>query len=304
MILTCPSCTMRYIVSEGAIGPHGRTVRCAHCSHQWFEQAEEGLDEALFDQDDTGDSSSFMDFREAPLPDDAETAQDDTDFQSILRKEIEESPIPEGVRPAHEEYDPVLAQLGPQKEVKVPSGAKFSGFLTAALIWVFVLAGLVFAHPHISRAFPASNMIYSLIGLKPVMPGEGLALDGLRAQIADGKISLQGSVINLRDTDLNVPSIMATIVDQDEKPIEQLLIAPPVANIKAEGQASFDAIYPKVPDGASNVTFAFSFLKAGPPMPGQGDAPPLEKVGDTNHHDETDHPVAPPAAVEHQKDTH
>ena len=100
-------------------------------------------------------------------------------------------------------------------------------------------------------------------------------------QIADGKISLQGSVINLRDTDIKVPSIMATIVDQDEKPIEQLLIAPPVANIKAEGQASFDAIYPNVPDGASNVTFAFSFLSAGPPIPQKEETAPPEKVGET-----------------------
>ena len=285
MILTCPSCTMRYIVSEGAIGTSGRTVRCAHCSHQWFEQAEEGLDEALFNQEDTTAGSIFDDSRdrygEADFPDDHEPSADDNDFQAILRKEIEAAPIPEGVKPAHEEYDPVLAQLGPQKEIKVPSGAKFSGFLTAALIWVFVLAGLLFAHPYISRAFPASNMIYSLIGLKPVMPGEGLALDGLRAQIADGKISLQGSVINLRDTDIKVPSIMATIVDQDEKPIEQLLIAPPVANIKAEGQASFDAIYPNVPDGASNVTFAFSFLSAGPPIPQKEETAPPEKVGET-----------------------
>ena len=291
MILTCPSCTMRYIVSEGAIGPNGRTVRCAHCGNQWFEQAEEGLDEALFSQDESEGVSLYaarddVDFDEKPLPDADEPESDEIDFQSILQKEIESAPIPEGVKPVQEEYDPVLAQLGPQKEVKVPSGAKFSGFLTAALIWVFVLAGLLFAQPHISRLFPPSNMLYSLIGMKPAMPGEGLALDGLRAQITDGKISLQGSVINLRDKDIRVPSIMATIVDQDEKPIEQLLIAPPVANIKAEGQASFDAVYPTVPDGASNVTFAFSFLKAGPPMAEPEKTVLPEKVGETHEQPE------------------
>jgi predicted Zn finger-like uncharacterized protein len=278
---------MRYIVSEGAIGPNGRTVRCAHCGNQWFEQAEEGLDEALFSHDEREGVSLYAardldDFDDKPLSYAEETTFPDMDFQSILQKEIESAPIPDGVKPIHEEYDPVLAQLGPQKEVKLPSGAKFSGFLTAALIWVFILGGLLFAQPHISRLFPASNMIYSLIGLKPVMPGEGLALDGLRAEIADGKISLQGSVINLRDTDLKVPSIMATIVDQDEKPIEQLLIAPPVAQIKAEGQASFDAIYPNVPDGASNVTFAFSFMDAGHAMPEKEEAPAPEVVGETH----------------------
>lgn len=263
---------MRYIVSEGAIGPNGRTVRCANCAHQWFESGEEGLDEALFDEDSTL-SSSHTESRGRFEDDEPERVEIDMvsdpepDFEAILRKEMEESPIPEGVRPIIEEDDLVLAQLGPQKkaEPNLPSGAKLGGFMTAALVWIFILAGLLFAHPYISKTFPASNMIYGLVGMKPVMPGAGLALDGLHAAIADGKIALKGNVINLRETDTRVPAVMATIVDADEKPIDQILIAPPVARLKPEGQASFDVTYPKIPDGATNVTFAFSFIKAEPP---------------------------------------
>lgn len=271
MILTCPACTMRYLVSEGSVGPAGRRVRCASCGHQWFQEGETGLDATLFEEDE-GDLS----FVETQEPGHLETSE--TDFESILRKEMEHTPIPEGVRPVHDDSDIQAAvSKAPKKKISVPGGDRASGFIVAAAIWILAIVAFLLMQPQISRAWPPSNMIYNLVGMKPVMPGEGLALDALEAQLASGEILMRGTILNLRENDMRVPAIMVSIVDKDEKILDRVLIPPPVATLKGEGQAGFDAVYPKMPEGAANVKFAFSFLKAKPSEPSVKEKP-TEKV--------------------------
>ncbi len=43
MILTCPSCSTRYLIDPSALGEIGRVVRCARCAHSWMETPPEDM---------------------------------------------------------------------------------------------------------------------------------------------------------------------------------------------------------------------------------------------------------------------
>jgi len=38
MLLTCSSCNSKYLVNSADFKPDGRTVKCARCSHEWFQE--------------------------------------------------------------------------------------------------------------------------------------------------------------------------------------------------------------------------------------------------------------------------
>lgn len=47
MIVTCSSCSKRYLVDSRALGAAGRSVRCASCGHSWFQTPPEDAEQAI-----------------------------------------------------------------------------------------------------------------------------------------------------------------------------------------------------------------------------------------------------------------
>src|SRR5579871_4030591 len=79
MIIVCPACETRYDLPDTAIGPQGRTVRCAQCRHSWFQPGTESAEtEALGD--------------DAPLPSEVESAAENAGV--VEDPTFGEAPIP------------------------------------------------------------------------------------------------------------------------------------------------------------------------------------------------------------------
>ncbi|MBN8522206.1 MAG: zinc-ribbon domain-containing protein [Alphaproteobacteria bacterium] len=244
MILTCPNCDMRYLVSAVSIGPEGRKVRCASCAHIWFQKPE--ISDSAF-----GGS-----------------------FQDILKEEMRAEPIPESVKPLPEGSNvPALPEDVPPSKAKtkfsfphLPSfrvGAdRLAGYGAALGICLLLLAGLVTLRDHVVKIWPPSVMMFDMLGADTALAGEGLIIDRLQAKTEKTEtgdvLKIKGSVINLTGNDVKVPHLLATLKMKDGSPGEKWLIELPQAHMAGEGAIDFSSEYPGLPELAESVHLTFS----------------------------------------------
>lgn len=129
MILQCKNCNARYLVPDNAIGAEGRTVRCARCQHEWFQQhAEIEIVES-------------PEIASPPIPD------LDTIIGSI---NATAKPLPEG------------SNL-PVKRARTPAGLKAMVAICAILI---IALSLFIVKPRMFGIIPSKGMVFSDIQIQ------------------------------------------------------------------------------------------------------------------------------------------
>ena len=171
------------------------------------------------------------------------------------------------------------------------------GYISAAAIIIALLGIVVLLRQPVVRAWPPSLLLFDIIGANVAMPGEGLIIDQLKANAAvgddgEGTLILRGTIINLKDVDIEVPRVLATLWREDGSTIESWVIDLPYDVLAAEQTFDFEAEYPGVPEEAKSVNLAFAAFmpkkKAAPePEPEAAAEHEAEHEGDASHEEET-----------------
>ena len=177
MILTCPNCASRFILSAQALAPEGRRVRCSTCEEEWFQLAD---------------------------PDE-------------LLEEIEqgvgigdEADIPDAVKPQSEGTKmPVLSQHGDLDPAQ--KKARLMGYAGALAVLLVIFSGLISVRSSLLHSWPASNGIYALFGMGIDVPGEGLVFDHITAKLQEQELTISGDILNLTPDEVALPPVNIAI---------------------------------------------------------------------------------------------
>lgn len=177
MRIECPKCDASYDVAPEAIGDAGRTVRCASCSTEWFQQGDRpaaadpapsptgGLDEII------GVVAAAAKRDETAAKTAASTIEDsDKRAQDSIMKAFEEFDAPTREAPPTEAIEEARVRVRNGAKAEKPSfddaddlamqprsgGAFLAGFATVTLVALLMIAAYVKA-PDIAAVLPAAE---------------------------------------------------------------------------------------------------------------------------------------------------
>ena len=254
MILTCPECSTKSVVKDGAIPAGGRQVRCAACKASWHQDPEFDPEaqpgDALAEQPDDDAIAAAAD----PVP------QPDPD-ESVLTQP-EPLPIAEPAAAGGDDQWQAAESAVPAADPQDEDGrVEFEPYFHDEPLdeprrgWRLVLIALVAAAlAAVAFWFLAPASLKARVGLAEA-GGTQLQVMGLsqaRQRLASGNdlFTVSGRIVNPTGESQKVPPLEAELLaDNKLTVIYRWTIAPPADTIEANASAVFHSAEMGVPDG-------------------------------------------------------
>jgi len=241
MILTCPSCSTRYFADDASIGPGGRSVRCASCSHTWFCQGQLLLDQTA--PDDLLPAAQKFD--RAPL------TRDQVERMRLAASGLGASPVAK------------LRQQQADKDRRDRVRVAIGAWTGAGVALAASAAAAIVFREDVATMWPNAAGAYAAVGLDVNVYGlEFSDLDIDRAYEGPTPVlSVRGSVRNIGSERTAPPPLRLALRDAKGEEIYAWVVKVETPGIAPGGAAPFVATLDNPPSQAVDLEVTFASAK-------------------------------------------
>jgi predicted Zn finger-like uncharacterized protein len=233
MILTCPACSVRYLVDPAALGASGRMVRCARCGHTW---------------------------RQAPPPDAPPVADAPPPAAAPARAESPSPSQPKDAAPA----------VAPDERIGLPAVARPRRQWKRAVAWLVVAivviaalgAGALVERDRVVTFLPGLAPLYELAGFPVSESALGLVFRNVTTSrdMENGlpALVIKGEVANVSSVARAVPKLVAILRDSDAHALQQQSFTAPAARLLPGESVAFQTSIAQPAEAAAGVVVTFA----------------------------------------------
>ena len=245
MILTCPECATRYQTDASHFAPDGRKVRCAKCSHVWFQAAptaepEPGLEDVAAQPEP-----------EADEPVAREAAKQEAQKREAPRREAyAAAPRVEAAALSSFSTRPNLLE-----QMVFGAGWVVLGVMVLATVW-----SAIYYRQGIANLWPQSSSFYAALGMPVNTRGLDLRDQGAHFEKQDGQdvLVITGDLVNITGREQNVPPIRVSLMDADKRELYHWNFSPVMPTLRPGQLVSFRTRLPNPPAAARGIELRFT----------------------------------------------
>lgn len=237
MIIECSECHARYLVPDSAIGPAGRTVRCASCRHSWFQ----------------GPAVADLSAIGVPAPGSAPIAA-----PASTAATAEVAPPPPVIQPPAEPGYDAFAHEPPFRPRRNPARRWTIAAVTAGIAMLAGAGVLLYSDvPSLATqlGLPVGDSETPLKFVNLKKPD--------RREMPSGSelFAIGGQINNPTDRRQPVPDIRAELRDAQDRMVYSWTIKPDQGTIAPGGTIGFDSAAVDVPPSARRVNLSFASIQ-------------------------------------------
>jgi predicted Zn finger-like uncharacterized protein len=233
MILTCSSCSTRYLIDPVSIGIDGREVKCAKCGHRWREMP-------------PADSPKTV----ADAPPEIETENAGQSIEEMLARPV---------RKAH------------KKNVKPARKINWIGWILFLALVGGVAAGGFFLRNQVVDMWPPAMKLYKILHLD-VKPTNklGLVIDAVQSKtvIDNGvtTLTVSGKIKNITDQEQPVPRVSIQLLNKKGHHVYSWTRTLETTTVPAWAEIDFSTSMKQPPKEAVKVQVNFAAVKKPDPI--------------------------------------